>query len=108
MVQLLSDIKGDGPPTNSTPGAVGQIYVDRKTGLRYECTEANVQKGYKIDEAFYTWEEKGLDPDFIATDAEVAKAVDDLRKEIGTGGGGGGGGTDIPEGGTSVWAEIID
>ena len=95
MIQLLSDIKGNGPPTKSTPGAVGQIYVDRETGLRYECTEANVQKGYKIDKSFYTWEERGLDPDFIATDAEVAKAVDDLRKEIGTGGGSGGGGITV-------------
>lgn len=95
MIQLYSDIKGNGPPTKSTPGAVGQIYVDRETGLRYECTEANVQKGYKINKAFYTWEERGLDPDFIATDAEVAKAVDDLRKEIGTGGGGGGGGITV-------------
>lgn len=92
MIQLLSDIKGNGPPTKSTPGAVGQIYVDRETGLRYECTEANVQKGYKINKAFYTWEEKGLDPDFIATDAEVEKAVGDLREEIISGGGGTGGG----------------
>lgn len=92
MIQLYSDIKGNGPPTKSTPGAVGQIYVDRETGLRYECIEAFVQKGYKISKEIYTWEEKGLDPDFLATDAEVAKAVDDLREEIIAGGGGGGGG----------------
>lgn len=92
MIQLYSDIKGNGPPTKSTPGAVGQIYVDRETGLRYECIEAFVQKGYKISKEIYTWEEKGLDPDFLATDAEVAKAVDDLREEIIAGGGSGGGG----------------
>ena len=38
MVQLYSDIKGSGPPTKSTPGAVGQIYVDGESCLLYECT----------------------------------------------------------------------
>ena len=58
MIQLYSDIKGNGPPTKSTPGAVGQIYIDRETGLRYECIEAFVQKGYKVNREIYTWEEK--------------------------------------------------
>lgn len=100
MIQLLSDIKGNGPPTKSTPGAVGQIYVDRETGLRYECTEAFIQKGYKINKEIYTWEERGLDPDFLATDAEVAQAVDNLRDELSGG--------VIPSEGTAIWAEIID
>lgn len=103
MIQLYSDIKGNGPPTKDTPGAVGQFYVDRDTGIRYECVEAFGQTGYKINKQVYEWEARGLDPDFLATDAEVAKAVDDLRKEIGTGGGG-----EIPEGGIGIWAEIID
>lgn len=101
MIQLYSDIEGFGPPTKNTPGAVGQIYVDRKTGLRYECTEAFVQKGYKINKEIYTWEEKGLDPDFIATDAEVAQAVGELREEIISGG-------VVPGGGVQIWAEIVD
>lgn len=101
MIQLYSDIKGNGPPTKSTPGAVGQIYVDADTGLRYECTEAFVQKGYKINKAVYEWEERGLDPDALATDAEVAAAVDNLREEISTG-------TIVPGDGVSIWAEIVE
>lgn len=100
MFQLYSDIKGNGPPTKDTPGAIGQFYVDHESGLRYECTEAFIQKGYKISRTIYTWEERGLDMDFMATDAEVAKAVDDLREEMGGG---------IPSGdGVAVWAELID
>lgn len=105
MIQLYSDIKGNGPPTKSTPGAVGQIYIDRETGLRYECIEAFVQKGYKVNREIYTWEEKGLDPDFLATDAEVEKAIDNLREEIGTGGGGGGGITTETDPTVPDWAK---
>lgn len=92
MVQLYADIKANGPPTKDTPGAVGQFYVDRDSGIRYECVEAFTKRGYKFSKTIYTWEERGIDMDFIATDEEVAKAVSDLREEIGTGGGSGGGG----------------
>lgn len=102
MVQLYSDIRGNGPPTEDTPGAVGQFYID-DTGIRYECVEAFVQKGYKVNREIYKWEERGLDMDFLATDAEVAKAVDDLRDEIAGGGGG-----VTPSEGFQVWAEIVD
>lgn len=95
-IQLYSDVEGNGPPTKNTPGSVGQIYIDQETGLRYECVEAFVQKGYKIDKSTYKWVEKGLDPDFIATDAEVAKAIDDLREEISGGDG------------VKVWAELVE
>lgn len=101
MVQLYSDIKGNGPPTKDTPGSVGQFYVDHDTGIRYECVEAFTQKGYKIDKQVYEWEERGLDMDFLATDAEVAKAVDDLRDEISGGG-------VVPSEGFAVWAELVD
>lgn len=101
-IQLYSDVKGNGPPTKDTPGSVGQIYVDQETGLRYECTEAFVQKGYKINKATYKWVEKGLDPDFIATDAEIAKAVDNIRDEISSG-------ELVPGGeGIKVWAELVE
>lgn len=101
MVQLYSDIKGNGPPTKDTPGAVGQFYVDHETGIRYECIEAFVQKGYKINKQVYKWEERGIDMDFLATDAEVAKAVGDLREEISSGG-------IAPGEGVAIWAELVD
>ena len=101
-IQLYANIKAYGPPTKDTTGSVGQIYIDQETGLRYECTEAFVEKGYKIDKSTYKWVEKGLDPDFIATDAEVAKAVDNLRDELSGGG--------VPPGGdgVQVWAELVE
>ena len=103
MVQLYADIKANGPPTKDTPGAVGQMYVDKDTGLRYECVEAFTKTGYKFSKTIYTWEERGIDMDFMATDAEVADAIDDLRDEISGGGGG-----SIPSGGVSIWAELVD
>lgn len=101
-IQLYANIKANGPPTKYTPGSVGQIYIDQETGLRYECTEAFVEKGYKIDKSTYKWVEKGLDPDFIATDAEVAKAVGDLRDELS------GGGITPGGDGVQVWAELVE
>lgn len=100
MVQLFADIKSNGSPTKDTPGAVGQFYVDRDTGIRYECTEAFTKTGYKFSKTIYTWEERGIDMDFMATDDEVAGAINDLREEIGTGG--------VPAGGYPIWAELVD
>lgn len=102
MVQTYSDIKSNGPPTKDTPGAVGQFYVDQDTGLRYECIEAFTQKGYKISREIYTWELRGPDLDFLATDLEVADAIDDLREEIGSIGG------TVPSEGYAIWAELVD
>lgn len=108
-IALYADIQGNGPPTKDTPGAVGQRYVDQETGLAYECIEAWTQQGYKINKAVYTWKEVGLDPDSLATDAEVAIAIGDLRKEIAAGGGGsGGGGVVIPGDGLAIWAELVE
>lgn len=105
VVQTYSDIKSNGPPTKDTPGAVGQFYVDQDTGLRYECIEAFTQKGYKISREIYTWELRGPDLDFLATDREVADAIDDLREEIGSGGGGGGGITTETDPTVPAWAK---
>lgn len=107
MIGLFSDIKGNGPPTKDTPGAVGQYYLDRDTGLRYECTESFIKNGYGFSKTIYTWEKRGFDIDYMATDAEVAKAIDDLREQISQSGGGGSG-TILPVGGISIWAELID
>lgn len=100
MAQLFADIKSSGPPTKDTPGAVGQFYVDRDTGIRYECTEAFTKTGYKFSKTIYTWEERGIDMDFMATDDEVAGAINDLREEIGT--------SEVPAGGYPIWAELVD
>lgn len=74
MAQVLADIKGSGPPTENTPGAVGQIYVDTETALRWECIESHHETRYKGVRVFYNWECRGLDPDFLATDADIEKA----------------------------------
>lgn len=108
VVQTYSDIKSSGPPTKDTPGAVGQFYVDQDTGLRYECIEAFTQKGYKISREIYTWELRGPDLDFLATDREVADAIDDLREEIGSGGGGGGGITTETDPTVPDWAKASE
>lgn len=85
MAETYSPIKGNGPPTKDTPGSVGQEYIDTDTGYLYECVEAFVHKGYGFSREIYNWEQRGISMDFMATDAEVADAIGDLRKEI-TGG----------------------
>ena len=74
MAQVLEDIKGSGPPTENTPGAVGQIYIDTETALRWECIESHHETRYKGVRVFYDWKCRGLDPDFLATDADIEKA----------------------------------
>lgn len=97
MVQLYADIKSYGPPTKDTVGAVGQFYIDRSTGIRYECTEAFTKTGYKFSKTIYTWEKRGLDADFVANDDTVKEAIDDLRTEISGGGKG-----------HSIWAKFVE
>lgn len=65
MAEMLAAIKQSGPPTKNTPGAVGQVYVDVDTGLRWECVEATSEKFYKQNKVVYNWELRGLDPDFV-------------------------------------------
>ena len=36
----MSEIKGKGIPTRQTAGALGDIYIDTNTGVRYKCTGA--------------------------------------------------------------------
>ena len=74
MIELYATIKKSGPPTKNTPGAVGQIYVDTDTGLRWECVEAHREKHYKGTQEFYDWEERGLDPDFVVGGLEEAES----------------------------------
>lgn len=76
MAEVRTTIKGYGPPTNKTHGSVGQDYVDLNTGIIYECTEAFSDSGYKFKREMYTWEKRGIDMDIMATDKEVAAALD--------------------------------
>lgn len=50
----MSEIKGKGIPTRQTKGAMGDIYVDTATGMKYKCTgsysittHANSTKDYE-------------------------------------------------------------
>lgn len=36
----MAEIKGHGAPGGHIEGAVGDIYVDERTGLKYRCTYA--------------------------------------------------------------------
>ena len=65
MVELLAAIKKSGPPTENTPGAVGQVYVDTETGLHWECIEASSEQFYKGNRTHYNWALRGLDPEFV-------------------------------------------
>ncbi len=66
MISLYATIKKNGPPTENTPGAVGQDYVDTDTGLRYECVEAFYETSYNGSRTLYAWESRGLDMEFVA------------------------------------------
>lgn len=65
MSETYAAIRQSGPPTENTPGAVGQDYVDTKTGLRWECVEARSEYFYKGNRTHYNWAPRGLDPEFV-------------------------------------------
>lgn len=82
MATEYRTIRQNGPPTKTTPGAVGQKYIDTANGMMYECTEAFVHRGYNFSREVYNWEKRGPDLDFLATDQEVDDALDILKTEI--------------------------
>lgn len=41
----MAEIKGHGVPGGHIEGAVGDIYVDERTGLKYRCTYAGRLSG---------------------------------------------------------------
>lgn len=41
----MAEIKGHGVPGGHIEGAVGDIYVDERTGLKYRCTYAGGLNG---------------------------------------------------------------
>ena len=41
----MAEIKGHGVPGGHIEGAVGDIYVDERTGLKYSCTYAGRLNG---------------------------------------------------------------
>lgn len=57
----MSKILGNGKPTNTTPGIVGQEYLDKASGITYVCTKVNHVPGEYCGESdgVYTWEEAG-------------------------------------------------
>lgn len=61
MSETIVTIKHSGPPTKNTQGAVGQIYIDTDTGVRWECVEAHLVDYYKGSRVFYDWERRGYD-----------------------------------------------
>lgn len=83
-VYALSAEEKSGPPTENTPGAVGEIYVDPKTGLRWECTESYTKTYYKGTQTFYNWVERGLDPEFVVDglNDEDAAGKDEIKKAL--------------------------
>lgn len=68
---MSKPIRGNGAPTMTTEGAVGQIYIDTDTGIQYRCVEAEKRKTYGVDVANYSWVWRRLNGDFVATDDEV-------------------------------------
>ena len=61
----MNIIKGYNPPTTSTPGNIGDYYIDISTNLMYECTAVNSAErylgfitieDYTLASAVYVWE----------------------------------------------------
>jgi hypothetical protein len=44
-INIMAEIKGHGVPGGHIEGAVGDIYVDERTGLKYRCTYAGRLNG---------------------------------------------------------------
>lgn len=47
----MSEIKSNGVPTRKTKGALGDIYIDGATGIKYKCTGSYIQNG----QSEYEW-----------------------------------------------------
>lgn len=60
-LQTYSNIAGNGPPTDNTPGVVGQIYTDTVTGDTYECVGNVTYTGYHFVTTQYTWKKRKSD-----------------------------------------------
>ena len=78
---------GKGAPDRAYPGAIGDIYTDSTTGIKYECVSIHSIPGEDRLDTTYEWEditgdfahlsEKDI-PDEITRDAEMSEHVEDL------------------------------
>ena len=51
----MAEIKGKGLPTRKTVGALGDIYVDTTTGVKYKCTGAFGVTTHAASSKEYEW-----------------------------------------------------
>lgn len=51
----MAEIKGKGLPTRQTKGALGDIYVDTATGMKYKCTGAFGVTTHAESKKEYEW-----------------------------------------------------
>ena len=51
----MAEIKGKGIPTRQTKGALGDIYVDTTTGVKYKCTGAYGVTTHAASSKEYEW-----------------------------------------------------
>ena len=51
----MAEIKGKGLPTRQTKGALGDIYVDTTTGVKYKCTGAFGVTTHAESKKEYEW-----------------------------------------------------
>lgn len=58
----MAEIKGHGVPGGHIEGAVGDIYVDERTGLKYRCTYAGRLNGKLTCEWINTGERAEIKP----------------------------------------------
>lgn len=51
----MAEIKGKGLPTRNTKGALGDIYVDTNTGIKYKCTGSYSISTHAESNKEYEW-----------------------------------------------------
>ena len=82
----MKEIKQKGAPTNKTPGAVGDIYVDLETGVEYKCTFA--YQGPFLDELECVWRPTGktiavkLEPKKPAEKPIEVESVEEVKEPV--------------------------
>lgn len=79
----MNKLKLNGVPTKTTPGAVGDIYIDMETGLEYRCTFAYQDVFSKNSE--YEWKPTGNKRrtptlDIPVVKEEPIKEVDEVKE----------------------------
>lgn len=75
----MTEIKEKGLPTRQTKGALGDIYVDTNTGLKYKCTGAFSVTTHVESKKEYEW--KPLNPTAKKQQNNVVEKQYETRKE---------------------------